>query len=119
MSSKIYIRIPAQNPLSPVVSHVPDSMFKRIRKAGRLVLRNLLKVAETDANHELYQYDAQEAKAEFDSQLCEYARANYPFHRPLGQNEPVLEYWRSLKSLKNAFMLAVSWIRGFIVHKLS
>ncbi|KAG9122253.1 hypothetical protein FRC07_001459 [Ceratobasidium sp. 392] len=105
ISSKLYIRIPAQSPTSPV-SHIPDLVYKRIRHSGSSVLRYLLKVAESDTKHDLHGYDAEDAKSEFEAQLAEYALGHYPFHRPLGSQETVASYWRSLKSQKEAFILA-------------
>ena len=106
MSSKIFIRIPAQNPLSPA-KHIPESIFKRIRKFVLQVLYQLLKVSESIEGHELHMYDALEAKAQCEAQLGEYAQGNHPFHRRLGKNEALLDYWRSLKRFPEAFILAV------------
>ncbi|KAG8719149.1 hypothetical protein FRC08_003561, partial [Ceratobasidium sp. 394] len=70
-----------------------------------MVLRNLLKVAESDPKHELHKYDAQDAKSELETQLREYVLGHYLFHRPLGAQETTLAYWQSLKGLKEAFIL--------------
>ncbi|KAF8597170.1 hypothetical protein BDV93DRAFT_569692, partial [Ceratobasidium sp. AG-I] len=106
MSSKLFIRIPAPNPLSPA-KHIPEGVFKRIRKFVLQVLYQLLKVSESIEGHDLHMYDASEAKAQCEAQLGEYARGNHPFHRPLGKNETTLDYWRSLKRNPEAFVLAV------------
>jgi hypothetical protein len=109
MSSKIFIRIPAQKPICPA-RHIPDTIFKRIRVFVLQVLYQLLKVSEDIEDHPLHLYDARDAKTQCEDQLLEYAQGNYPFHRPLGTNESPMEYWRSLKRVPEAFILAVSQI---------
>ncbi|KAG8689027.1 hypothetical protein FRC09_012614 [Ceratobasidium sp. 395] len=106
LSSKLCIRIPAPNPISPA-PHIPDSVYIRIRQAGSQLLRQSLKAAESDPTHPLHGYDAQDAKTEYDNELSSFGISHHPFHRPLGDQESPLAYWRSLRDVKGCFVLSI------------
>ncbi|KAG8783975.1 hypothetical protein FRC12_019129 [Ceratobasidium sp. 428] len=71
MSSKVYIRILAPNPISPA-PHIPNSVYMRILQCRSQILRHSLKAAESDPTHPLHGYDAQDAKSEYEEELPTY-----------------------------------------------
>ncbi|KAG8713031.1 hypothetical protein FRC09_019203 [Ceratobasidium sp. 395] len=87
MLSKLYIWIPAPNPISPA-PHIPDLVYTRIHQGGSQVLRHMLKAAKSDPMHPLHGYDAQDAKSEYNNELPTYGISHYPFHRPLDLRSP-------------------------------
>ncbi|KAG8724332.1 hypothetical protein FRC09_020065 [Ceratobasidium sp. 395] len=87
-------------------SRLTNSVFSRVEKQLKQMLRDELTIGQKLPGHPLYQYDALRAKNELTAQLQQYHEGCPPFRQFSGSREGVLEYWVSHQSSYLTFVLS-------------